>query len=69
MNDPESANLILALTPIILLQFGLAAFALVRLYRAESDKIKYLPRWAWTLLVLFVGFIGPVAYLVIGQED
>ena len=53
--------------PIVLLQLGLIIFALMDLFTRRS--VRYLPRWAWALLIIFVGFFGPVLYLVIGREE
>jgi len=54
------------LVPILLLQLGLMAFALVDLVRRERTKG---PKWAWALVILFVNFIGPILYLVLGREE
>ena len=59
-------SLIPYLIPIILLQLGLMVFALVDLIRRERTKG---PKWAWTLVIIFVNLIGPVVYLVVGREE
>lgn len=56
------------LIPVILLQWSLMIFALVKLIRAESPP-KFLPKWVWILIIIFVNLIGPVLYLVIGRND
>jgi hypothetical protein len=55
------------LIPVALIQLGLAAFALVDLVRRE--RVKAFPKWAWALVILFFGFLGPLIYLVIGREE
>ena len=59
-------SLIPFLIPIVLLQLGLMAFALVDLIRRERTKG---PKWVWALVIIFVNLIGPVIYLVIGREE
>jgi len=60
------SSLIPLLIPIVLLQLGLIAFALVDLNRRERTKG---PKWVWALVIIFVNLIGPIAYLVIGREE
>ncbi len=59
-------SLIPFLIPIVLLQLGLMAFALVDLIRRERTKG---PKWVWALVIIFVNLIGPIIYLVIGREE
>ncbi|NOR90413.1 MAG: transcriptional regulator [Anaerolineales bacterium] len=59
-------SLIPFLVPIVLLQLGLMAFALVDLIRRERTKS---PKWVWALVIIFVNLIGPIVYLVIGREE
>lgn len=54
------------LIPIILIQLGLTAFALVDLLRRERTKG---PKWAWALVILLISTIGPIVYLVAGREE
>jgi len=60
------SSLIPFLIPIVLLQLGLMAFALVDLTRRERTKG---PKWGWALVIIFVNLIGPIVYLVIGREE
>ncbi len=60
------SSLIPFLIPIVLLQLGLMAFALVDLTRRERTKG---PKWVWALVIIFVNLIGPIVYLVIGREE
>jgi hypothetical protein len=55
------------LVPILILQYGLMLYALVDVIRRE--RVRYLPRWAWMLIVLLVNIVGPLVYLLIGRED
>lgn len=54
------------LIPILLLQLGLMAFALVDLNRRDRTKG---PKWVWALVIIFGQLIGPLVYLVVGRED
>jgi len=60
-----SREMVQLIAPIIILQLTLALFCLFKL---KGDKVKYLPKWAWALIVLFVNLFGPVLYLVFGRE-
>jgi len=53
------------LAPVIVLQFALMIFCLVKL---KNDKVKYLPKWTWALIIIIFNFIGPILYLLIGRE-
>ena len=56
------------LIPVVLLQWSLMIFAIVKLLKAEMPP-KYLPRWAWVLVIVFINLIGPVLYLMIGRTE
>lgn len=49
-------------------QFALFASALVDLLRRPSAQVRGGRKWAW-LPVLFVNFVGPIAYLLFGRRD
>jgi hypothetical protein len=53
--------------PILLIELILIIIALVDLSRRE--KVRYLPKWAWVLLIIFIQFIGSIGYLIFGRED
>jgi hypothetical protein len=55
------------LIPILLIELVLLVIALVDLVRRE--KTRYLPKWAWALLIIFIQIIGPIAYLIVGREE
>jgi hypothetical protein len=54
------------LIPIILLEIGLMAFALLDLSRRERVNG---PKWAWALVIILIQLIGPIAYFVAGRAD
>ena len=53
------------LVPILLIQLGLVLFALIDLIRRPQTRG---PKWLWALII-FVSFVGPILYLVIGRDD
>jgi hypothetical protein len=55
------------LIPLVLLQFGLAAYCLVDL--SKRARVKFLPKWGWALVILLGELIGPVVYLFIGRAE
>jgi hypothetical protein len=68
--DLPNLELIIAITlPIVLLQWGLIILALVDLIKRDETQIRYLPKWAWAVVILLISLIGPVVYLVIGREE
>jgi hypothetical protein len=55
----------------IVLVYGLpillAIYALVDCIQTDESQIRGLPKIAWILLIVFVGVIGPVAWLIAGR--
>ena len=54
------------LIPILIIQLALVVAALIDLVRRPSTRG---PKWVWVLVILFVNFIGPIIYFVVGRED
>ena len=54
------------LVPLVILDLGLRLFAFLDLFKRERVKGT---KWVWALIVLLVGFIGPILYFVLGRED
>ncbi len=63
MTTKEILNLVLLLSPIILIQVGMAVYALVDLARREKTRG---PRWAWALGLILAAFSIPVGIIVSG---
>lgn len=53
------------LIPLIVIEYGLLIFALVQLFRSE---VKYMPKWGWALIIIFINIIGPVVFLIVGRK-
>ena len=62
-----SREIILALIPVAVLNYSLAAYCLVRLFR--GGKPNYLPKAAWAVIILIVQIFGSVAYLLLGKSN
>jgi hypothetical protein len=54
------------LLPILIVVLALDIFCFVDLYRAE--EVGYLPKWAWTLIIIMIHFFGAIAYLFFGRK-
>ena len=55
------------IAPLLIIEIVLLVVALVDLIRREQAR--YLPKWAWAVIIIFLNFIGPVAYLILGREE
>jgi hypothetical protein len=53
--------------PIVLLQLILMIVALLDLIRRE--KTRFLPKWAWAIVIVLGELIGPIVYLIFGREE
>ena len=57
---------LLILSPLIFLQIGLAAYCGIKIF---GEGVRNLNRWAWFLICVLVGVIGPVAFLLAGRRE
>ena len=62
----ELTRYIPLLIPLIIIQLVLMVIALWDLIKREETQG---PKWLWVLVILFVNFIGPILYLVVGRRD
>ncbi len=53
--------------PLVLLQLTLMIVAMVDLIRRE--KTRWIPKWAWALVIILGELIGPIIYFIFGRED
>jgi len=56
------------LIPIFLIQLGLLILALYDLTR-PTRRVKGDSKVVWALIIIFVSFIGPILYFLVGRED
>jgi len=62
METNELINLLLLLSPIILIQIALAIFALVDLSKRESVRG---PRWVWVVMLVLTSLALPSGLIVV----
>jgi len=53
------------LIPVIIIEYGLLIFAIVQL---AKNEVRYMPKWGWILIVVFINIIGPIIFLLIGKK-
>lgn len=63
----EIQSYILLFVPLLIIQIILLVIALVDLIRRE--EVKFLPKWAWAIIILLISMIGPISYLLLGREE
>ena len=63
-----SVGQIIALAiPLVLIEAGLLAFALIDLVRRK--KVRGGNKWVWGVIIVVVNFIGPILYFILGREE
>jgi hypothetical protein len=55
------------LIPIVLINYILVIAALVDLFRRE--RVLGNRKWVWALIILFIQYIGPILYFVLGRKE
>ncbi|HSB65818.1 MAG TPA: PLDc N-terminal domain-containing protein [Anaerolineales bacterium] len=53
--------------PLVLLQLILMVVALLDL--SKRERVRWLPKWLWAVIIIIGELIGPIVYLVVGRED
>jgi len=53
------------LLPLVIVQLSLQVYALLDLWRNEEQQDKLV----WTLVIIFLGFIGPLIYFLWGRKS
>ncbi len=53
--------------PLVLLQLILMIVALVDL--SKREKVRWIPKWGWTLIIILGELLGPILYFVLGREE
>ncbi|SHN28414.1 PLD nuclease N-terminal domain-containing protein [Gracilibacillus kekensis] len=62
----EILNSLPIVAPLILVQFLLMIIALISLIKAEQTNG---PKAMWAVIVIFIGFIGPILFFIIGRRQ
>ncbi|MGI6366098.1 MAG: PLD nuclease N-terminal domain-containing protein [Bacillota bacterium] len=55
------------LIPIAIINYVLVIAALVDLFRRE--RVLGNRKWVWAVLILFIQYIGPILYFVLGRKE
>jgi hypothetical protein len=63
----RTTTLLAVLLPLLAIQLGLLAWALVDL--AKRERVRGGSKVIWLLIILFVNTLGSIAYLVWGREE
>mgnify|MGYP002738647536 CR=1 FL=1 len=58
-----------ALGAIVAVQVILIVAALAVLATTPRERVKLLPPWAWTLVILLANGIGPIIFFAVGRES
>lgn len=60
-----SMELLKPLAPLIAVECCLKAYCLVLLSRTEP---RFLPKWAWALIILVLTAFGSIGFLILGRS-
>jgi hypothetical protein len=60
-------QIIALVIPLVLIEVGLLAFALIDLVRRK--KVRGGNKWVWGVIIVVVNFIGPILYFILGREE
>lgn len=66
MNELNIAtDTLLMLLPLVVLQFGLALYCIVKIVR---EGVANLNKPLWILISIFFSMIGPIVFLIVGRK-
>ena len=60
-------GLLLLLSPIIVIQFALMIWGILKIL--PKKETKYLNKNIWLLIIILIGVFGPIAYLVLEGDE
>lgn len=66
MFDMSIMELLKLIWPLLIVQLVLTIIGLIVLVKAE--RVRFLPKWVWAIIIVLVASIGPIAFLIIGKE-
>ena len=64
----DFSGLVALLVPVLVIQLGLLVWALYDLTR-PTRKVKGDSKVVWALIIIFVSFVGPILYFLVGREE
>ena len=53
---------------IFVVLLGVWLFGLIDCARSNQDAPRNLPKWAWLLIIIFLGSPGAIAWLIVGRQ-
>lgn len=53
---------------VYVLPVALTIYAIADIARTDDSNIKLLPKWGWVLISIFVGIVGPIAWIIAGKN-
>lgn len=62
----EIVNLLPIIAPLIIIQFLLMIIGLISLVKTEQTNG---PKALWAILIIAVGYIGPILFFIIGRRQ
>ena len=54
--------------PLVLLQLGLLLWGLIDLTQPQR-RVRGDNKVVWALIIIFIGFVGPLLYFLVGRES
>jgi Ni/Fe-hydrogenase subunit HybB-like protein len=63
-----TAQLLLLLTPVIVVELGLIIFALHDLLKTER-RVRGNSKLLWGIVIVFISLLGPIIYLAAGRDE
>ncbi len=67
MDFTEVKELLSAFWPLLVLQIGLAIWALADVLRRKT--VKSLSKGLWIVIIIVVSLFGPILYFIIGRGE
>ncbi|MFL5717714.1 MAG: PLD nuclease N-terminal domain-containing protein [Chloroflexota bacterium] len=64
----DTTQIVLLLTPIIVIEIGLIIYALRDLLRPERT-VRGESKLMWGLVIVFISLLGPILYLTVGRQE
>jgi len=64
-----STSLLIALVILGVVELALIVFALVSLVKRPMAGVRFHTKWPWAVLIVVVGWIGPIVYFAAGRVD
>lgn len=61
----NSSEFILALIPLVTIQFFLVIYCLVKIIKQGTANLN---KWIWVIIVIGINLFGPIIFLAIGRR-